>query len=208
MQIISSITEGFIMGAGLIIAIGAQNAYVLRQGILGQHRALLAGICSLSDALLITLGIAGMGFLFTSHPMVTKAASIAGAAYLLWFSFRSFRSAVKGETMDITGVTAPVNAGKSVLTILALTYLNPHVYLDTVVMLGGFGAARPASMRPFFALGAVTASFVWFFCLAYSGKVLAPLFKREISWRILDTSIGFIMLYITFKLVAFAFMAG
>lgn len=204
MQITSSIIEGFIMGAGLIIAIGAQNAYVLRQGILGRHRALLAWICSLSDALLITLGIAGMGFVFTSHPAVTKAASGAGALYLLWFAFRSFRSAVTGESMSMDDADCSGGLKESMVTILALTYLNPHVYLDTVVMLGGFGAARPHELRPFFGLGAVAASFTWFFLLAYSGRILAPLFRKRLAWRILDTVIGFVMVYIAFRLVLFA----
>lgn len=204
MHITSSIIEGFITGAGLIIAIGAQNAYVLRQGILGHHRAILAWICSLSDALLITLGISGMGFVFTSHPLVTKAASGAGALYLLWFAFRSFRSAVKGESMDIAGGSSTGGLKETVITILALTYLNPHVYLDTVVMLGAFGAARPPELRPFFGLGAVFASFAWFFALAYSGRLLGPLFRKQFSWRVLDTCIGFVMVYIAFRLALFA----
>lgn len=204
MQITSSIIEGFIMGAGLIIAIGAQNAYVLRQGIAGKHRAILAWICSLSDALLITLGIAGMGFVFTSHPAVTKTAAGAGALYLLWFALKSFRFAVKGESMDMDDADGSCGLKESVITILALTYLNPHVYLDTVVMLGGFGAARPHELRLYFGLGAVAASFAWFFSLAYSGRILAPLFRKRLSWRILDTVIGFVMVYIAFRLILFA----
>lgn len=203
MHILTSITEGFVTGAGLIIAIGAQNAYVMRQGILGQHRAILAWICSLSDALLITLGVAGMGFVFTSHPAFTKGAAYTGALYLLWFAFKSFRSAVKGESMDMDGGKISGGLKETLITILALTYLNPHVYLDTVVMLGAFGAARPHELRPFFGLGAVAASFTWFFTLAYSGRVLEPLFRKRISWRILDTCIGFVMVYIAFRLFMF-----
>lgn len=204
MTILSSIIEGFAMGAGLIIAIGAQNAFVLKQGIKGEHRSVIAWICALSDALLIISGIAGMGYIFNTHPVITKAVSLAGSVYLAWFSFRCFRSAVKGESMDINGgVSDPLSLKKTVITTLALTYLNPHVYLDTVVMLGGFGAARSPEIRPFFALGAVSASFTWFFTLAYSGKILSPLFKRQVSWRILDTVIGFVMIYITVKLVLF-----
>lgn len=206
MTIPGSIIEGFAMGAGLIIAIGAQNAFVLKQGIRGEHRGVIALICALSDAVLITSGIAGMGYIFSSHPVITKSVSIAGSLYLAWFSFRSFRSAFKGESMDINGEgNSPVSMKTAILTTLALTYLNPHVYLDTVVMLGGFGAARPPAIRPFFGLGAVSASFIWFFSLAYSGKIIAPAFRKQVSWRILDTAIGIIMIYITVKLVLFCF---
>lgn len=204
MTIYGSIIEGFAMGAGLIIAIGAQNAFVLKQGIKGEHRPVIAWICALSDAILIVSGIAGMGCIFSSHPLVTKAVSMAGAVYLAWFAFKCFRSAFKGESMDINGeIPAVISLKNTVITTLALTYLNPHVYLDTVVMLGGFGAARPPEIRPFFAFGAVSASFAWFFTLAYSGRILAPLFKKQAAWRILDTVIGFVMVYIAVKLVFF-----
>lgn len=204
MTIISSIIEGFAMGAGLIIAIGAQNAFVLKQGIKEEHRSVIAWICALSDALLIISGIAGMGYIFSSHPLITKILSFAGAAYLAWFAFRCFRSAVKGESMDINGGnSASLSLKKAVITTLALTYLNPHVYLDTVVMLGGFGAARSPEIRPYFGIGAVSASFAWFFTLAYSGKILSPLFKNQAAWRILDTIIGFVMIYITVNLILF-----
>jgi len=204
MHIFNSFIQGFLMGAGLIIAIGAQNAFVLKQGIKGEHRSVVALICALSDAVLITAGISGMGYLFTQHPLITKYTAFGGALYLAWFSFRSFRSAIKGESMEISG-----NGGSSmtlknaVITTLALTYLNPHVYLDTVVMLGGFGASRPSGLRPFFGLGAASASFIWFFSLAFSGRILAPLFRKKISWRILDTGIGIVMAYITYSLVLF-----
>lgn len=106
--------------------------------------------------------------------------------------------------MDINGKSfSGLTLKNAIITTLALTYLNPHVYLDTVVMLGGFGAARPPEIRPFFGLGAVSASFIWFFSLAYSGKIIAPLFRKQISWRILDTVIGFIMIYIAVKLILF-----
>ena len=205
MTILRSIIEGFVMGAGLIIAIGAQNAYVLKQGIKCEHRSVIAWICALSDALLIALGIAGMGYIFSAHPIFTKAVSLAGAVYLVWFSLRCFSSAYKGESMDIDGKTdSAVTLKNAVITTLALTFLNPHVYLDTVVMLGGFGAARPPAIRPFFALGAISASFTWFFSLAYSGRIIAPLFKKQSAWRILDTLIGLVMIYIAVKLTLFS----
>ncbi|PKL15221.1 MAG: amino acid transporter, partial [Spirochaetae bacterium HGW-Spirochaetae-5] len=149
MIILRSVVEGFAMGAGLIIAIGAQNAFVLKQGIKGEHRLVIASICASSDALLIALGIAGMGIVFSSHPLITKTVSLAGAAYLAWFSFKCFRSAIKGGSLNVNGeVLNSISLKSAVMTTLALTFLNPHVYLDTVVMLGGFGAARSPEIRP------------------------------------------------------------
>lgn len=204
MVIFRSIVEGFAMGGGLIIAIGAQNAFVLKQGIKGEHRMVIALICAFSDAFLIVIGIAGMGFVFSSHPLITKIIAIAGSAYLAWFSFKCFHSAVKGESMDINcEIYGSISLKNAVVTTLALTFLNPHVYLDTVVMLGGFGAARSVEIRPFFGLGAVTASVVWFFALAFSGKFIAPFFKKQSSWRVLDTAIGLLMIYITVNLFIF-----
>jgi len=202
MIILRSMIEGFAMGAGLIIAIGAQNAFVLKQGIKGEHRLVIASICAFSDAILITIGIAGMGFIFSNHPLITKTLSLGGSVYLAWFSFKCFRSAFKGESLDINGeVFNPIPLKSAVITTLALTFINPHVYLDTVVMLGGFGAARSPEIRPYFGLGAVAASFVWFFTLAFSGRFIAPFFKKQTSWRILDSLIGSLMIYITIKLV-------
>lgn len=208
MHIFNSFIQGFLMGAGLIIAIGAQNAFVLKQGIKGEHRGVIALLCALSDAVLITAGIGGMGFLFTQHPLITKCAAFGGALYLAWFSLRSFISAIKGESMETNGSDEfSMTLKTAVLITLALTYLNPHVYLDTVVMLGGYGASRPSGLRPFFGLGAASASFIWFFTLAYSGKILAPLFMKKISWRILDTGIGIVMAYIAYSLVLFGLSA-
>jgi L-lysine exporter family protein LysE/ArgO len=204
MEILVSLIEGFVMGAGLIIAIGAQNAFVLKQGIKGEYRTIIAAICAFSDAILIVCGIAGMGVLFSSHSLITKIISFSGAAYLAWFSLKSFHSAVKGDSMNIDKESFKrLTLKGAVTTTLALTFLNPHVYLDTVVMLGSFGAARPPEIRPFFGLGAVSASFVWFYALAFSGKILAPVFKKERAWRVLDTAIGFLMIYIAINLLIF-----
>jgi L-lysine exporter family protein LysE/ArgO len=204
MEIFISVIEGFAMGAGLIIAIGAQNAFVLKQGIKGEYRTIIAIICSVCDAILIICGIAGMGVLFSSYSLITKIISFSGAAYLAWFSLKSFHSAVKGDSMNIDKESFKSLTLKSaVTTTLVLTFLNPHVYLDTVVMLGSFGAARPPEIRPFFGIGAVSASFAWFFALAFSGKLLAPLFKKERAWRVLDTAIGILMIYIAVNLLIF-----
>lgn len=195
--------EGFLMGTGLIVAIGAQNAFVLKQGIRREHRFVIAIFCSASDALLIAAGIAGMGFVFTSHPLLTKAVAFAGSAYIAWFAFTCFRSAYRGGALDVKGDGNAVSLRKVVLTLAALTYLNPHVYLDTVVMLGSFGAGREFADRIFFGLGAVSASFIWFFSLSYFSRFLAPVFRSERAWRVLDCAIGIVMIYIAVKLVLF-----
>ena len=197
------IIEGFLMGAGLIVAIGAQNAFVLKQGIRRENRFAIALFCSASDALLISAGIAGMGFVFTAHPLFTKAVAFAGSAYLAWFAFTCFRSACRGGALDVKGDGNAASLRKILLTLAALTYLNPHVYLDTVVMLGSFGAGRASSERVFFGFGAVSASFVWFFSLAYFSRFLAPVFRSERAWRVLDCAIGIVMIYIAVKLVLF-----
>ncbi|HNX58205.1 MAG TPA: LysE/ArgO family amino acid transporter [Spirochaetota bacterium] len=195
------------MGAGLIIAIGAQNAFVLKQGIAREHHLLLAVFCSVSDAILITAGVLGMGTLFTAHRGFTLAFGAAGAAYLLWFAVNSFRSAFRGEVLDINGSRASKTAAQTLVAVAALTWLNPHVYLDTVVMLGSFGASREPEARPFFAAGAIAASFIWFFSLAYGGRVLGPLFRKPLSWRILDCAVGLLMLYIAARMALFAWNA-
>ena len=208
MDLAKSFIEGFVMGAGLIIAIGAQNAFVLKQGIKNEYRAPIALFCSMSDALLIAAGISGMGFLFTQHPAVVTAVSLFGAVYLSWFSYKAFRSALAGSSMTLDGKQEKMPLKSVMVTLLSLTFLNPHVYLDTVVMLGGFGAARQGWLRPFFGFGAVSASFVWFFTLAYSGGFLAPLFKKQSAWRVLDTGIGCVMAYIAVRLCLFGMKAG
>lgn len=208
MQILNSYIEGFIMSAGLIIAIGAQNAFLLKQSIRGEHNIITAWICAISDAILIAAGIAGLGILFNAHPLITKIVSLAGSVYLAWFALKSFINAYHGETMEIeNGENNRISLKEAVLSSLAFTYLNPHCYLDTVVMLGSVGASRAAEFRLFFGIGAVTASFIWFFTLAYSGSVLAPLFRKEISWRVLDTGIGIVMLYIAYSLLSFGLSA-
>ena len=192
--------QGLAVSAGLIVAIGAQNAFVLAQGVRGAHRLQIALACASSDALLIALGVGGAGALIASQPALLALARWGGAAFLLVYAAMALRRAWHGESM-----TLPADSQQSVwrvlLATLAVTWLNPHVYLDTVVLLGGVAANLPAQERCTFGLGAALASWLWFFALAYGARLLAPLFTRPTSWRVLDTSVALVMLAVDYQLL-------
>jgi len=193
--------EGFGLGGGLIIAIGAQNAYVLRQGILGQHVFIICTICALSDMALIALGAMGIGSLIAGEPVLADLAAWGGAAFLLWLSFQSFRNAAKAQTLDQGGGSTGITLKVAVTTTFALTFLNPHVYLDTVVLIGTVVGQYSYENRLAFALGAMAASIVWFYGLGYGARLLRPLFARPQTWRWLDIIIGCIMAAIAVSLI-------
>lgn len=203
-----TIVKGFFLSATLIIAIGAQNAFVLRQGLTRRHVFATALVCSLSDAFLISLGVAGAGAVFASSPLLTAIATWGGAIFLVVYGLRSFWSALRPNSLKAArGDSQPQTLRATILAALAFSYLNPHVYLDTVVLLGSIGANFPAVERPLFAIGAMSASFVWFFSLAYGAAWLAPLFRRPIVWQVLDVLIGLIMWAIAASLLI-DFFAG
>lgn len=181
---------GLATSAGLIIAIGAQNAFVLSQGVRREHHWPIAGLCSLIDALLITLGIAGMGVLIGQSEMLLQLITWGGALFLIWYGAKALRSAFRDEILDLSENKFS-GLGSALLTTLALSLLNPHVYLDTVVLLGGIGGRYPEYDRYWFGVGAALFSFVWFFSLSLGARWLAPLFRRPLSWRLLD---GFVCL--------------
>ncbi len=196
---------GIALSAGLIIAIGAQNAHVLRQGLKREYVFMVAAICSASDILLITLGTLGFGSLIGSFPLLTSFAAWAGAGFLLFYGLLAFRSARQPKSLNVEhqpdGQNPPQSLKAVVLLTLAVSLLNPHVYLDTVVLIGGIAAQYPAEQRIFFALGASTVSVTWFFGLAYGARLLVPLFRKPIAWRIFDILIGLIMWGIGLSLV-------
>ncbi len=198
----TALIEGFVTGAGLIIAIGAQNAFVLKQGILKNHVFVTVLLCAVIDAFLITLGVGGFGRLLTSSSLLLSLARWGGAAFLLYYGFRSFRAVFKTESLKITqGKDSLPNLKETITTVLALSLLNPHVYLDTVVLVGSIGAQFPSSERPFFALGAIIASFTWFFSMGFGARYLGPLFQKPIAWKILDFIIGCVMWLLALTLV-------
>ena len=189
---------GLLTGLGLIVAIGAQNAFVLRQGIRREHIAAVVLLCAVSDAVLILAGTAGIGALVSSFPQVLVFMRWAGAAYLAWFGIRSFLSALKPSVL--TG-QAPRSRGSVIATTLALTFLNPHVYLDTVVLLGSLANQYGTDARWIFAAGAVLGSILWFSGLGYGARALSGALSRPRTWQVLDLLIGVVMLALAVKLV-------
>jgi len=186
--------EGFGTGSGLIIAIGAQNAFVLAQGVRREHHLPVALICALCDALLIAAGLAGMGAALAAAPALRQAAALGGAAFLGLYGLRAARAAWRGGGALCA---ADGDDGRSLKTILlltlAVTLLNPHVYLDTVLLLGSIGGRHGDPGRWHFGAGAATASFAWFFGLALCGRLLAPLLSRPAAWRALDGFVALVM---------------
>ncbi len=190
--------QGFATCAALIIAIGAQNAFVLRQGIRREHVFVVALLCSFSDAFLVSLGVAGLGALVQKNPLLLSIAKYGGAAFLLVYGFfaakRAWRPSGEALAIDANGrVATPTSLKKTVLACLAFTYLNPHCYLDTVVLMGSLSAQFEGDLRWIFATGAVSASFAWFFLLAYGARLIAPLFAKPRAWRVLDATIALVM---------------
>lgn len=194
---LSDLTTGLLTGLGLIVAIGAQNAYVLRQGVRRSHVGLVVALCALSDVVLITAGIAGIGVLITGAPWLLVLLRWGGVIYLVWFAISSFRSAARAEALEADD--APPAARGVALTVLALTWLNPHVYLDTVLMLGSV-ANQHGDGRWWFGLGAMAASILWFSGLGFGARALAPVLARRRVWQVLDVLIGLVMLLIAAKL--------
>lgn len=195
-----SAVAGFGLGLSLILAIGAQNAFVLRQGLRGAHVFAVCLTCALSDAVLIVAGVAGFGWLVTAAPWLAPAMRYAGAAFLLVYGGLAFRSAWRGgDGLQPNAVADAAGSLKgALLTCLALTWLNPHVYLDTVVLLGTVAA----QWQPWpFGAGAVLASFVFFFSLGYGARLLRPVFARPGAWRVLEFGIGVIMWALALGLV-------
>lgn len=196
---IDSAVSGFVLGFSLILAIGAQNAFVLRQGLRREHVFAVCLTCAVSDAMLIAAGVAGFGTLAAKLPWFAPVMRFGGAAFLIWYGFVSLRNAVRGGQALQAAGGAPASLRKVLATVLAFTWLNPHVYLDTVVLIGSISSQ--ASDQLAFGLGAGIASFVFFFSLGYGAGLLAPVFARSKAWQVLDAVIGVTMWTIAIKLL-------
>ena len=203
-SILSAAFSGFALGGSLIIAIGAQNAFVLRMGLMRQHVFMLCFICALCDALLIAVGVAGLGAFVDSNPGLLKIISIGGGLFLLTYAVFAIRRMLNPEAMNANNVEA-MPLSKAIGICLAFTFLNPHVYLDTVILVGALASAWLGQLRLIFALGAITASFVWFFSLGYGARLLIPLFEKPLAWRILDGLIAIVMAWLGISILMSAF---
>ena len=198
-----ALIAGFFSGLSLIVAIGAQNAFVIRQGLLRSHVALVVTVCSVADAFLIILGIGGLGKIIQSQPQALEFIRWFGVAYLIWFGVKSVRAALSHQSLDVQGENEK-SAWKVLLTVLTFTFLNPHVYLDTVILLGSI-ANQFSDHRWFFAFGASLASVVWFTSIGYGARAASHLMSRPIFWKILDSAIAAIMFTIALTLAFYKF---
>ena len=191
---------GFTLGLSLILAIGAQNAFVLRQGLKKQHVFVVCLICALSDAILVVVGVSGFGMIVKESPWIETLSRYGGAVFLGFYAIKSFIAAFRTYHSLDPAEEISTSLKKTVFICLAFTWLNPHVYLDTVVLLGSISTQFNAG-KLMFVYGAVTASFLFFFTLGYGARILIPFFQKPVSWKVLDFVIGLVMLSIALSLV-------
>jgi L-lysine exporter family protein LysE/ArgO len=197
---ITPFLQGFGASGGLIVAIGAQNAFVLSQGVRGNHHFIIALICIFCDAVFITAGIAGVGGAVSANPFLSQWVTWIGAGFLFVYGCGSLRSAIRGGSLEASD-QAVLSLGSAILTTLAVTLLNPHFYLDTVILLGSISSQFYGNNLLLFWAGAISASTLWFICLSLGGQMLAPVFRKQISWRILDTLVWATMWIIAASLI-------
>jgi L-lysine exporter family protein LysE/ArgO len=198
--LIAAAAEGFALSAGSIIAIGAQNLFVLKQGLKRQHVLAIVLFCAAADAFLITAGVSGLGEAIALIPQLSLALSLGGAAFLLWYGVTSLRRASVPTTLIVEKGVA-ISLGTALAGMATFTFLNPHVYIDTVMVMGAFGTSLPAAERMPFVVGAVCASCVWFTALGFGARALTPLFAKPMAWRTLDLAIGAMMIGLSVNLL-------
>jgi L-lysine exporter family protein LysE/ArgO len=193
--------QGLFLGLGLIVAIGAQNAFVLRQGLRREHVGSVVAFCAVADALLITAGVFGMAQALGDRPMLARGLALGGAAFLAVYGWRALQRARQISALDVTASGQTLSRGAALAQAAAFTLLNPHVYLDTVLLVGSIGAQQPAPLQGWFAAGASTASLLWFSALGFGARWLAPWFARPRAWQVLDALIGLTMWVLSALLV-------
>ncbi|MFK8043612.1 LysE/ArgO family amino acid transporter [Congregibacter sp.] len=207
MTFIAPTMQGFSLGLGLIVAIGAQNAFVLRQGLRREHVASVVLLCALADAILISAGVFGLAKALGELDWLAKGMALAGAIFLIIYGWRAFARATAPQKLTVDQTGAPLSRGAALLQAAAFTLLNPHVYLDTVMLMGTAGAQQPPALQVWFVTGACVASFVWFGALGFGARWLAPLFTKPAAWRVLDAVIGVVMWSLAVLLLRHAFNA-
>lgn len=196
-----TLLKGFTTSAGLIVAIGAQNAFVLRQGFLRRHLFLTALLCALIDALLILLGVLGFGQIIAAYPLTVKIAKYFAIVFLFFYGTLSLKSAFKKHSLEDRQEHTRTSLRSTIFLLLALSLLNPHVYLDTVILLGSIASLQPDHEKIYFALGAIGASFSWFFALTYGSRFCAPFLQKPLAWKIIDILTTLIMWGIAITLI-------
>ena len=196
--------QGLLLSLGLIVAIGAQNAFVLRQGLRREHVASVVLFCALADAVLITAGVLGMAQALGERPGVARAMALAGAAFLAWYGWQALQRARRASQLQAADGGTGLSRGAALAQAAAFTLLNPHVYLDTVLLVGSIGAQQPAGLQGWFIAGSSIASLGWFTALGFGARWLAPLFAKPRAWQVLDALIGLTMWVLTAMLLRHA----
>ena len=193
--------QGLALSFGLIVAIGAQNAFVLRQGLRREHVGSVVLFCAVADAVLIAAGVMGMAQALGQRPGLARVLALAGAVFLAVYGWRAWRRAQQVHRLEAAGGGSGLSRGAAMAQAAAFTLLNPHVYLDTVLLVGSVGAQQPASLRGWFIAGASGASLVWFSLVGFGARWLAPWFARPRAWQVLDAAIGVIMFVLSAMLL-------
>ena len=204
----SAFTTGFALSATLIVAIGAQNAFVLRQGIRKEHVAPIVAFCALADFVLMGAGVLGLASVLGNSPVLVALLTAAGSGFLVWYGVRALRRASMPQSLRAANGVEPLSLGNALAQAAGFTLLNPHVYLDTVLLVGSIGTRQPPDMRVWFVGGAACASGVWFTTLGYGARLLAPIFARPRAWQVLDTLVGLTMLTLAVVLIRQAAASG
>lgn len=192
--------QGALLGAAMILPLGPQNAFVLQQGSRKQYHIMSAFLCALSDTVLIVAGVFGGSALLSQSEMLMQLITWAGVVFLVWYGYGAFRTAISRDDVVIQAENKVISRWRVVVTLFAVTWLNPHVYLDTFVVLGSIGGQLESQLRPWFTAGALTASFSWFFALSLLAAWFSPVLKTPRSQRVINLFVGLVMWFIAFQL--------